>query len=77
MHAGVVGACEVTDAGAFDLDDTRAEVGQLAGAERRRDRVFERDDGDAVQWPHQTLLGMPSTCSATCERIGFVEIGAT
>jgi hypothetical protein len=30
---------------ALDLDHARAQVGQLAGGERRRDGVFQRDDG--------------------------------
>jgi hypothetical protein len=42
MHAGVVAAGEVAHARAFDLDHPRALVGQLAGAERRGDRVFQR-----------------------------------
>jgi hypothetical protein len=49
LDAGVVGAGEVARAGALDLDHARAEVGELAGAERRGDGVFEGDDGDAVE----------------------------
>ena len=80
-HAAVVGAREVADAGALDLDDPGAEVGELARAERRRDRVLERDDGDAFEGKHRDLRqnerGSPSVCSATCDRIRLVEIGAT
>jgi len=66
LDAAVVAAREVAAAGTLDLDHARAEVGELAGAERRRDRVLERDDGDAVERPHlQKLRGRPSTCSAT------------
>jgi hypothetical protein len=68
--------------GPFDLDHARSLVGELAGAERRGDRVLERDDGDAFERSHrvaghQNDLGRPSTCSATYERIRLVEIGAT
>ena len=45
----VVAAGEVADAGALDLDDARAEVGELARRERRGDRVFERDDGECLR----------------------------
>ncbi len=48
-HALVVAAGEVARARTFDLDDARAHVRQLAGAERRGDGVFQADDGDAVQ----------------------------
>ena len=68
-HALVVGAREVAAARALDLDHARAEVGELARAERRRDRVFQRDDGDAIQRSHVRLhqkdRGSPSRCSAT------------
>ncbi len=64
-HALVVGAREVAHARPLDLDHACAVVGELAGAERRRDRVFERDDGDAVEGAHQNDRGSPSTCSAT------------
>ena len=47
-HALVVAAREVAHAGALDLDDARAQVGQLARGEGRGDGVFERDDGDAL-----------------------------
>ena len=79
-HALVVGAREVADAGTLDLDDARAEVGELARAERRRDRVLERDDRDAIERRiaiAQNDRGRPSTCSATYDRIRLVEIGAT
>ena len=41
LGAAVVVAGEVAAAGTFDLDHARAQVGQLAGAERRGIRVFE------------------------------------
>jgi hypothetical protein len=52
LHALVVAAREVADAGALDLDDARAQVGELAGGERRRDGVFEGDDGEALEGLH-------------------------
>ena len=65
FDARVVGAGEVTRAGALDLDHAGTEVGELARAERRGDGMFEGDDGDAVEGPdHQNDLGKPSTCSA-------------
>ena len=54
-HALVVAAREVAHAGTLDLDDARAEVGELARAERRRDGVLERDDCDAFQWSRRHL----------------------
>src|SRR6478672_4436610 len=51
-HALVVAACEVPDAGAFDLDDACAEIGELSRGERRGDRVLERDNGDAGKRSH-------------------------
>ncbi|MNL15081.1 hypothetical protein D3C87_1360520 [compost metagenome] len=46
-HARVVGAGEIPRAGPLDLDHARAKVRQLAGAERRGNRLFEGDDGNA------------------------------
>ena len=73
----VVAAGEVAAAGPLELDHPGAEVGELAGAEGRGDRVLEREDGDAFERPHQNDRGRPSTCSATYDRIRLVEIGAT
>ena len=55
LHAGVVAAREVAGAGAFDLDDPGAEVGQLARRERRGNGVFERDDSESLEWLHVRL----------------------
>src|SRR5581483_11316959 len=60
LHAVVVGAREIAHAGTLDLDHARTEVGELARAERRRDRVLERDDGDAFERTH----GEPARTSA-------------
>jgi hypothetical protein len=51
--AAVVAARLVAAAGAFDLDHARAQVGQLPGAERRRDDVLEREHGDAFERSHR------------------------
>jgi hypothetical protein len=51
-HPLVIGAREVAHAGALDLDHAGAQVGQLARAERRGDRVFQGNDGDAIQGSH-------------------------
>ena len=55
-HALVVAAREIAHAGPLDLDDARAEVGELARRERRGDRVLERDDGDAFERSHRVFL---------------------
>src|SRR6185503_6020035 len=87
----VVRAREIAHAGPLDLDDARTEVGKLPRAERRGDRMLERDDGDAIERSHrldpsvgpavtatgQNDRGKPSTCSATYAKIRFVDIGAT
>ena len=52
MHETVVSAGEVTLAGALDLDDIGAQVGEMAGAYRRRHSMFERDDADAFEGSH-------------------------
>ena len=48
-HPLVVGTGEVAAARAFDLDHARAQVGELARAERARRSRVRGDDGDAVQ----------------------------
>jgi hypothetical protein len=52
VHRAVVLAGEVTDGRTLDLDDTGAEIGELAGGEGCRDRLLEGDDGDAFTWVH-------------------------
>ena len=49
---GVVAAGEVAGAGTLDLDHAGAEVGELAGGERRGDGVLEGDDGEAGERLH-------------------------
>ena len=42
----VVAAGEVAAVDAFDLDHARAEVGEVAGGQRRGDGLLDGDDGD-------------------------------
>ena len=78
LHDGIVGAGEVSDPWTLHLDDPRAQVGELARGERCGYRLLQRDHGYARERQrHQKDLGRPRTCSATWERIRFVEIGAT
>jgi hypothetical protein len=80
-NALVVGAREIAAARPFDLDHTCTQICKLPGTKRRRNRVLERDDGDAIQRSHDVFLqkdlGSPSRCSATYEKMRLVEIGAT
>ena len=65
----VVGAGEVALARTLDLDDARTEVSELTRAERRGNRMLQRNDQHSFQWTHgnffQNERGSPSTCSAT------------
>src|SRR5690606_10019789 len=45
----VVGAGEIAGAGALDLDDPSAEIGQQPGAIGSGDGLLQRNDGDAVE----------------------------
>ncbi|MNZ69373.1 hypothetical protein D3C78_876700 [compost metagenome] len=49
IDALIVTAGKVTDTWAFYLDYAGAKVGQLTGAKGRGNRMFEADDGDAVE----------------------------
>ncbi len=50
LHGGVVGAGEIAAAGALDLDDFGAEIGQMPGAERSGNGLFEREHANSGQW---------------------------
>ncbi len=52
VDGAVVRAREIADTGALDLDHACAEVGQVTGGERRRDRLLEGDDRDVFEWVH-------------------------
>src|SRR5690606_1163397 len=56
VHALVIASGEIPGAGALHLDDPGAQVRQLAGAERRRDGMFEADHGNAVQRTNLVVL---------------------
>ena len=57
-HGLVVAAREVADLRAFDLDDARAQIGQLPRGEWRGHGLFERDDGYSLEGEHR-LSGKP------------------
>ena len=66
MHDVVIAAREIA-LRPLDLDDARAGIGKLAGAHRRRDRLFQRNDEEAFErraLSSQYDRGRPSTCSA-------------
>ena len=48
-HPLVIGAGEIADLRAFDLDHAGPLVGQMAGADRCGHGMFQRQDGDAVE----------------------------
>ena len=50
LDRGVVGAGEVAPAGPLDLDDFGAEIGQMPGAERSGNGLFEREHANSGQW---------------------------
>ena len=77
VHARVVGAREIARTGALDLDDARAEVGELARAKRRGDRMFERDDGDAVERSDHGVLASerPRQPEHMLGHVGIDEVG--
>ena len=50
--------------GVLDLDDIRAEVGQMQAAERAGTVLLEGDDADVFQWPHASESFACSSMSA-------------
>ena len=63
VHRPVVAAGEVADTRPLDLDDPGAQVGQLPGGERRRDRLLQSDDHDPRQ--RQRRAGRPGHEAST------------
>src|SRR5581483_7515161 len=61
FHGRVVAPCGVAGPGALDLDDARAEVGELARRERPGDHLLQRDDRDAVEWSHSKRTVSPGS----------------
>ena len=49
VHDVVVTAREVAAVDAFHLDHPRAEVGEIAGGQRRCNRLLDGDDGESLQ----------------------------
>jgi hypothetical protein len=47
---GVIAARQVTASRVLDLDDVRAQIGQVPGAEWSRDGLLQGDDADTAQW---------------------------
>ena len=56
IDSGIVATREIACTRPLDLDDARPEVGELARAERCRDRMLERDDCDAIEGPGHAAL---------------------
>src|ERR1700722_522072 len=50
MHRAVIATGEIATLRALNLDYPCAEVGELAGRVRRRDRLLKAHDGDIGQW---------------------------
>ena len=67
MERAVVSARDIAAVGAFDFDDVGAEIGQLPGAERRGDRLLERDHAQAAQW-HRVARRAPHAYRGTAPR---------
>jgi hypothetical protein len=83
MHHVIVAHGEVAIR-ALDLDDARAGLRETPGAERCSNRLLESHHQNSVEYAgHESPVraqkdfGMPSTWVPTCERIRFVEMGAT
>ena len=55
MRERVVAAREIAF-GPLDLDHARAGIGEPAGAGRRRDRLFQRDDEQAFEGEEASFL---------------------
>src|SRR5439155_27020473 len=51
---------EIAASRSLDLDDARAEIGELTGAERTRNCVLQRDNGNPFQWENSRRLGAAS-----------------
>ncbi len=67
MQHAVVSPRDVAPVGALDFHDVRAEIGQLPGAERPRDRLLERDHAQAAQW-HRVARRAPHAYRGTAPR---------
>ena len=61
----------------LDLDDMRPGICKAARRIGRGHGLLDCDNLNPFKRTHQNDLGIPRTCSATKDRIRFVEIGAT
>src|SRR6266550_8371765 len=59
-HALVVAPSEIAASRSLDLDDASAEIGELTGAERTRNCVLQRDNGDPFEWENSRRVGAAS-----------------
>ena len=55
-HRLVVSASKVADLRPLDLDDTRAQIGQLPCSKGSRDSLFQRDYGYSLQREHRCAV---------------------
>ena len=62
-HAFIITAGEIAGPGPFDFDHARAQIGQLAGRERRGDGVLQGDDSDSIE--RTRVFGWQTTIFAT------------
>ncbi len=53
----VVFAGEVAAVDPLDLDDASAQIGEMAGGQRRGHRLLHRDHRDSLESPHADMLG--------------------
>jgi hypothetical protein len=66
----VVAAGKVTAAGPFDLDDPRAEVGELTGGERGGHGLLEGDDSETVERVSHDVSIMPQEVFVRAVEVG-------
>src|SRR5690606_8016600 len=70
----VVAAGEIADARSLDLDDAGAEVRQVPRADGCCDRVFERENGQAVEWSHELRIPAGCTRPTACRTVPRIAI---
>jgi hypothetical protein len=59
MDGLVVSACEITAARPLDLDDRRAQIGELPGREGSSDGLLQADDGDPCSGAVEVIGNRP------------------
>src|SRR5437762_9349075 len=75
LHRAVVSAGRIAAARSLDLDDARAELGELARGERPGDHLLERYDGDAFERSHANSRVRPAS-DAPVMRVLQISPGA-